>query len=279
MMTKAMNRKKGIQQGLYDRLEDLDFADDICLLAQRFKDMEAKLNDLKVEAQNTGMTINSQKTKEMRVNPKNKDRFYLEGRETEEVNKFCYLGCTVSLDGGANEDVINRINKAKGAFAQLRSIWTSHQIHKRTKITIFKSNVMSVLLYGCETWKITQDIINKLQTFVNRCLRNILRIWRPKTITNKELWETTQQIPNDREIKIRKWKWFGNTLRKDQNNITRQGLDWNPQEERRKGRPRITWKRTILTELQEQNVSWKEAKHMAKNRVRWQKFVMAPCST
>jgi hypothetical protein len=33
---------------------------------------------------------------------------------------------------------------------------------------------MSVLLYGCETWKITQDIINKLQTFINRCLRNIL---------------------------------------------------------------------------------------------------------
>jgi hypothetical protein len=29
------------------------------------------------------------------------------------------LGCLVSLDGGANEDVTNRINKAKGAFAQL----------------------------------------------------------------------------------------------------------------------------------------------------------------
>jgi hypothetical protein len=115
--------------------------------------MEAKLNDLKVEAQNTGMKINSQKTKEMRVNPKNKDRFYLEGREIEVVNKFCYLGCMVSLDGGANEDVINRINKAKGTFAQLRSIWTSQQIHKRTKIKMFKSNVMSVLLYGCETWK------------------------------------------------------------------------------------------------------------------------------
>jgi hypothetical protein len=36
--------------------------------------MEAKLNDLKVEAQNTGIKINSQKTKKMRVNPKNKDR-------------------------------------------------------------------------------------------------------------------------------------------------------------------------------------------------------------
>jgi hypothetical protein len=86
--------------------------------------MEAKINDLKVKAQNIGMKINSQKAKEMRVNSKNKDRFYLEGHEIQEVNKFCYLGCMVSLDGGANEDVINRINKAKGAFAQLRSTWT-----------------------------------------------------------------------------------------------------------------------------------------------------------
>jgi hypothetical protein len=36
-------------------LEDLDFADDICILAQSFKGMEAKMNDLKVEAQNIGM--------------------------------------------------------------------------------------------------------------------------------------------------------------------------------------------------------------------------------
>jgi hypothetical protein len=69
IMTKAMNRKKGTQWGLY-KLEDPNIADDICILAQGFKDIEAKLNYLKVEAQNTGMKINSQKTKEMRVNPK-----------------------------------------------------------------------------------------------------------------------------------------------------------------------------------------------------------------
>jgi hypothetical protein len=66
---------------------------------------------------------------------------------------------------------------------------------------------------------------------------------------------------------MRKWKWIGHTLRRDQN-ITREGLDWNPQGEQRKGRPRISWKRTILVELQDQNVPWKEAKQMAENKVR-----------
>jgi hypothetical protein len=36
-------RKRGLQWGLQDRLEDLDFADDICLLSQRYRDMEIKL--------------------------------------------------------------------------------------------------------------------------------------------------------------------------------------------------------------------------------------------
>jgi hypothetical protein len=97
-----------------------------------------------------------------------------------------------------------------------------------------------------------------------------LRIWCPKPISNKELWETTQQIPISSEIKMRKWKWIGHTLRKDQNNITRQGLDWNPQGKLRKGRPRFTWKRTVLAELQEQNVSWREAKtESAGENLRW----------
>ena len=35
----------------------------------------------------------------------------------------------------------------------------------------------SVLLYGCETLLVTNEIQHKIQTFLNRCLRYILRIW------------------------------------------------------------------------------------------------------
>jgi hypothetical protein len=45
-----------------ERLEDLDFADDICLLAQRFCDMEEKLKRLKEEAELVGLRININKT-------------------------------------------------------------------------------------------------------------------------------------------------------------------------------------------------------------------------
>jgi hypothetical protein len=118
---------------------------------------------------------------------------------------------------------------------------------------------------GAKPGKTTQKTFNKLHTFVNRCPHNILRIWWPKTISNEELRETTQQITIISEIKIRKWKCIGHTLRKYQNDITRQELDLNPHGKRRKGRPRVTWKRTVLAELEEQNVCSKEAKQLAKN--------------
>jgi hypothetical protein len=46
-----------------ERLEDVDYADDICLLAQRFYDMEEKLNRLKEEAELAGLHININKTR------------------------------------------------------------------------------------------------------------------------------------------------------------------------------------------------------------------------
>jgi len=60
-----------------------------------------------------------------------------------------------------------------------------------TRITIFNSNVKSVLLYGCETWKVTTQIRNKLQTLFDRYLRRRVGKRWPKIIRNIELWEAT----------------------------------------------------------------------------------------
>ena len=51
-------RKRGIQWSMKERLEDADCADDICLLARRFCDMEEKLKRLKEEAELGGLHIN-----------------------------------------------------------------------------------------------------------------------------------------------------------------------------------------------------------------------------
>jgi hypothetical protein len=49
---------------------------------------------------------------------------------------------------------------------------------------------------------------------LNNCLRCILNIRWPEKISNKDLWQKTNQPPVEEELKRRKWRWIGHTLRK-----------------------------------------------------------------
>ena len=48
---------------------------------------------------------------------------------------------------------------------------------------------------------VTEEIQRKIKTFVNRCLRYILRIWWPNIISNKDLWKVKGQEDINVEIK------------------------------------------------------------------------------
>jgi hypothetical protein len=67
------DRRRGIRWGLFDRSEDLDFADDLCLLSEAHREMQAKLGDLTKEAGKVGLAFNVKKTKTLRVNTNKKE--------------------------------------------------------------------------------------------------------------------------------------------------------------------------------------------------------------
>ena len=190
-----------------------------------------------------------------------------------------YLGSVVDRQGGTDRDVIARIGKARGAFVMLKNIWASKEIRTSTKIRIFNSNVKSVLLYGSETWRKTEVIQRKIQTFINNCLRRIYNIRWPEKIRNEDLWQRAGQDPVYEQIVRRKWGWIGHTLRKPSSSITRQALTWNPQGKRKRGRPRNSWRRDTLAELQRVGMTWKEAERAAQSRVRWRIVIDGLCST
>jgi hypothetical protein len=107
-----------------------------------------------------------------------------------------------------------------------------------------------------------------------------LRIWWPKTKSNKELWEKHSKYQLAVKLKWENGNVLGTLWERIRiTSLDRDLLNWNPQGKRWKGGPRVTWKRTVLAELQEQNVSWNEAKQMAKKRIYWRKFVKPLCST
>jgi len=70
-LAKATDTPRGIRWNLTDRLEDLDYVDDICLLAHTFNDIRTKLRRLQQETAKIGLKINISKTKQMRIHTSN----------------------------------------------------------------------------------------------------------------------------------------------------------------------------------------------------------------
>jgi len=52
-------------------------------------------------------------------------------------------------------------------------LWDEHGIRLDTKISVYVAVVLTILLYGCETWTLYRYNIRKLDQFNMRCLRRI----------------------------------------------------------------------------------------------------------
>ena len=88
-----------------------------------------------------------------------------------------------------------------------------------------------------------KEICHTLEVFQNKCLRRILHIFWPNKITNAELLERTGMLPISIEVKKRRWRWIGHVNRMPHTSIPRVAIRWTPAGNRRRGRPKQTWKK------------------------------------
>ena len=56
---------------------------------------------------------------------------------------------------------------------------------------------------------------------------------------------------------------------------TKNALHWTPEGKRKRGRPKITWRRTVEEEMRSWGENWNTIKMMATDRERWKSFVAA----
>ena len=89
--------------------------------------------------------------------------------------------------------------------------------------------------------KLTKGLQQKLQVFINKSLRNILRIWWPRKISNKKLWRQTGQPLIEQEIRQRARGRISHMLRRPEGHVVKSALEWNPQGKQKRGRPQHTW--------------------------------------
>lgn len=116
----------------------------------------------------------------------------------------------------ATKDIQQRLSKARQTVYRLRRIWDCNEISRKTKVQLFKTIVRAVLMYGCEAWKLTKTEAKKLDAFQYKCMKRILRIRWPRTISHQQIQETTGVNRTSDEIRRRRWNWIGHVSEEEQ---------------------------------------------------------------
>src|SRR6478609_6927637 len=108
------------------------------------------------------MRINTKITKAMVVSRNGEERVNItvEGQSVEQVSKFRYLGSLISEDGRCLDNVQTRIGMAKDAFNKRKELLT-RSIRVDLRKRLVKTRVWPIVLYGCETWIMRKEEINR----------------------------------------------------------------------------------------------------------------------
>ena len=97
----------------------------------------------------------------------------VKGQWLQVEDKFTYLGSILSRVVHIYDEVSARIANASAAFGRLRgSIWDRSGIRLDTKLKVYRSVVLSTLLYACEIWTVYQRHAKRLNHFIQAVLEN-----------------------------------------------------------------------------------------------------------
>ena len=167
-------------------LDEFLFADDMAKGTPTEEKMQKGVDQVSYSCDSYELTNSIKKTEAVYQpapgKPYKEPTITVKSQRLQVVNKFNYLGSTLSRVVYIDDEVNARIAKASAAFGRLRgSIWDRSGIKLDTKLKVYRTVVLLTLLYACETWTVYQRHAKKLNHFHTSCLRKLLKIkWQDR---------------------------------------------------------------------------------------------------
>jgi hypothetical protein len=215
-LKKAVTAGDGVMCSDLDVVCDLEYADDIAILQPDEASCQSLLDRIAESAGRLGLTIKPAKTKAMSFHLPSPPVLWVGGTQIEVVSTFTYLGSVISSEKvSAAEDITVRIAKASATFGRLKvHLFRRQDIAPNVKMKIYNAAILSILLYGSESWSLTQSEIRQLETFQMYCLRTILGVSIRERIPNAHIRQQCQNQPSvESLIRKNRLRWLGHVAR------------------------------------------------------------------
>jgi hypothetical protein len=199
----------------------------------------------------------------------------------ERVEEFKYLGTALTNQNSIVEEIKSRLRSGNACYHSVQNLLSSRLLSKNLKIKIYRTIILPIVLYGCETWSLALREERRLRVFENKVLR---RIFGPRKdevtgewrrLHNEEINDLYSTPNIVRVIKWRRMRWAGHVARMGEERGVYTVLVWKPERKRPLGRPRRRWVDNIKIDLQEVGCGHVDWIVLAQDRDRWRTLVIA----
>ena len=114
----------------------------------------------------------------------------------EMVEEFKCLGTTLTNQNSIQEEIKSRLKSGNTCYHSVQDLLSSSLLSKNLKIKIYRTIILLLVLYGCETWSLTLREERSLRVFENRLLRRITGLKRD------EVTEKRSKLHNEELINL-----------------------------------------------------------------------------
>ncbi len=115
-----------------------------------------------------------------------RQQFTVHGDVLERVKVFRYLGCLLSQDDNDTQAVWSQLCKAHGTWARVGQVLRRENAPPGVSAKLYKAIVLSVLLYGSETWVLSPAVLARLEGFHIRAAYQMAKKYVPRRGPNHQ---------------------------------------------------------------------------------------------
>ena len=155
---------------------DLDFADDVVLMADTWLVLAALVMKMEEVTQRVGINISQKKSEVMVIGREQEqlrtENVELRGERLKQTEEYIYLGSAITSDGRHVRDMERRRAGAARAFGTMkRRLWGRREVSLKVKMKIFNAVVVPVLTYAASTWARTRTEERKMDALKMKMIR------------------------------------------------------------------------------------------------------------